>query len=191
MSILWNVLKLKECHIKVSFTILSVLDSGSSIMSADLSVRMFLITTRQNRGSSHCTMKWLSAVRLQSLSEFVYNQLTDGVLSFMLNICFLGFNSAQDTEFHETFHFIHWKFYSPYTKQNAVVGILYLRANNKVLLLIILMQRLGSQERENSAKRMSCLPQINYTREESQMQLSKPSGNYMRKWSVPENKCKS
>nr|XP_009629846.1 putative recombination initiation defects 3 isoform X1 [Nicotiana tomentosiformis]XP_009629847.1 putative recombination initiation defects 3 isoform X1 [Nicotiana tomentosiformis] len=49
-------------------------------------------------------------------------------------------------------------------------------------------QRLGSQERENSAKRMSCLPQINYTREESQMQLSKPSGNYMRKWSVPENK---
>ncbi|XP_075112900.1 putative recombination initiation defects 3 isoform X2 [Nicotiana tabacum] len=49
-------------------------------------------------------------------------------------------------------------------------------------------QRLGSQERENSAKRMNCLPQISYTREESQMQLSKPSGNYMRKWSVPENK---
>lgn len=52
------------------------------------------------------------------------------------------------------------------------------------------MQRLGSQERENSAKRMSCLPHINYTREETQMQLSKPSTNYLRKWSVPESKCK-
>uniref|UniRef100_A0A3Q7F5D7 Uncharacterized protein n=1 Tax=Solanum lycopersicum TaxID=4081 RepID=A0A3Q7F5D7_SOLLC len=51
-------------------------------------------------------------------------------------------------------------------------------------------QRLGSQERENSAKRMSCLPHINYTREETQMQLSKPSTNYLRKWSVPESKCK-
>ncbi|KAK4371924.1 hypothetical protein RND71_007308 [Anisodus tanguticus] len=50
-------------------------------------------------------------------------------------------------------------------------------------------QRLGSQERENSAKRMSCMPQINYTREESKLQLSKPLTNYMRKWSVPENKC--
>uniref|UniRef100_M0ZGU5 Uncharacterized protein n=1 Tax=Solanum tuberosum TaxID=4113 RepID=M0ZGU5_SOLTU len=49
-------------------------------------------------------------------------------------------------------------------------------------------QRLGSQERENSAKRMSCLPHINYTREETQMQLSKPSTNYLRKWSVPESK---
>ncbi|XP_055815000.1 putative recombination initiation defects 3 [Solanum dulcamara] len=49
-------------------------------------------------------------------------------------------------------------------------------------------QRLGSQERENSAKRMSCLPHINYTREETQMQLSKPSTNYLRKWSVSENK---
>ncbi|WMV11443.1 hypothetical protein MTR67_004828 [Solanum verrucosum] len=49
-------------------------------------------------------------------------------------------------------------------------------------------QRLGSQERENSAKRMSCLPHINYTREETQMQLTKPSTNYLRKWSVPESK---
>ncbi|KAJ8573167.1 hypothetical protein K7X08_009678 [Anisodus acutangulus] len=50
-------------------------------------------------------------------------------------------------------------------------------------------QRLISQEREKSAKRMSCMPQINYTREESKLQLSKPSTNYMHKWSVPENKC--
>ncbi|XP_059312638.1 putative recombination initiation defects 3 [Lycium ferocissimum] len=50
-------------------------------------------------------------------------------------------------------------------------------------------QRLCSQERENSAKRMSCMPQINYTREESKLQLSKPSTNYMRKWSGLENKC--
>ncbi|MCD9642717.1 hypothetical protein HAX54_029625 [Datura stramonium] len=49
-------------------------------------------------------------------------------------------------------------------------------------------QRLGSQERENLSKRMSCLPHNNHTREESQLQLSKPSTNYMRKWSVPENK---
>ncbi|PHT74530.1 hypothetical protein T459_21807 [Capsicum annuum] len=48
--------------------------------------------------------------------------------------------------------------------------------------------RLGSQERENSAKRLSSLPHINYTREENQLQLSKPSANYIRKWSVPENK---
>ncbi|PHT40810.1 hypothetical protein CQW23_19664 [Capsicum baccatum] len=48
--------------------------------------------------------------------------------------------------------------------------------------------RLGSQERENSAKRLSSLPHINYTREENQLQLSKPSANYIRKWSAPENK---
>ncbi|KAK4379259.1 hypothetical protein RND71_001121 [Anisodus tanguticus] len=51
-------------------------------------------------------------------------------------------------------------------------------------------QRLISQEREKSAKRMSCMPQINYTREESKLQLSKPSTNYMHKWSVPENKSR-
>ncbi|CAN4111588.1 unnamed protein product [Withania somnifera] len=50
-------------------------------------------------------------------------------------------------------------------------------------------QRWGSQERENVAKRMSCLPHFNYTREESQLQLSNPSTNYMRKRSVPESKC--
>ncbi|CAN4125660.1 unnamed protein product [Withania somnifera] len=48
--------------------------------------------------------------------------------------------------------------------------------------------RLGSQERENLAKRMSCLPHINYPQEESQLHLSKPSTNYVRRWSVPENK---
>ncbi|GMP61444.1 hypothetical protein CsSME_00023907 [Camellia sinensis var. sinensis] len=51
--------------------------------------------------------------------------------------------------------------------------------------------RIGSQERENSAKKMSCLPAISYTREESQMPISRSSNNLMRKWNstaVPDHR---
>ncbi|KAI8028482.1 Protein PAIR1, partial [Camellia lanceoleosa] len=42
--------------------------------------------------------------------------------------------------------------------------------------------RIGSQERENSVKKIACLPPISYTREESQMPISRSSTNLMRKW---------
>ncbi|KAH0970630.1 hypothetical protein GBA52_022786 [Prunus armeniaca] len=44
-------------------------------------------------------------------------------------------------------------------------------------------QRFGSQERENSVKKIACLPPISHAREESQMQISRSSTNFMRKWS--------
>ncbi|KAL8499994.1 hypothetical protein ACS0TY_019839 [Phlomoides rotata] len=50
-------------------------------------------------------------------------------------------------------------------------------------------EKVGSQERENSVRRTSCLPPINYTREESQMLVSRTSNNLMRKWSGQEYKC--
>ncbi|KAK9910434.1 hypothetical protein M0R45_034395 [Rubus argutus] len=40
-----------------------------------------------------------------------------------------------------------------------------------------------SQERENSAKKIACLPPISHAREESQMQISRISNNHVRKWS--------
>ncbi|KAJ8749002.1 hypothetical protein K2173_013442 [Erythroxylum novogranatense] len=53
-------------------------------------------------------------------------------------------------------------------------------------------QRIGSQERENSAKKPSCLPPIIYSREESQMPMSRSSTNVFRKWnpaSFQDYKC--
>ncbi|GLT60645.1 hypothetical protein SLA2020_334020 [Shorea laevis] len=44
--------------------------------------------------------------------------------------------------------------------------------------------RFGSQERENSVKKVSCLPKINITREENQMPISRSSANQMRKWNA-------
>ncbi|KAH7849405.1 hypothetical protein Vadar_017374 [Vaccinium darrowii] len=43
-------------------------------------------------------------------------------------------------------------------------------------------QRISSQERENPVKKLSCLPPISYTLEESQMPVSRSSSNLMRKW---------
>ncbi|KAL0379514.1 UNVERIFIED_CONTAM: putative recombination initiation defects 3 [Sesamum angustifolium] len=54
---------------------------------------------------------------------------------------------------------------------------------------ILTNEKIGSQERENSARRSSCLPPMSYTREESQMVVSRTSNNLMRKWSSQENKC--
>ncbi|KAI8572057.1 hypothetical protein RHMOL_Rhmol01G0168900 [Rhododendron molle] len=43
-------------------------------------------------------------------------------------------------------------------------------------------QRISSQERENPVKKLSCLPPISYSLEESQMQVSRSSSNLMHKW---------
>ncbi|KAJ8749057.1 hypothetical protein K2173_013502 [Erythroxylum novogranatense] len=53
--------------------------------------------------------------------------------------------------------------------------------------------RFGSQERENSAKKPSYLPPIIYSREESQMLISRTSTNVIRKWnpaSFQDYKCR-
>ncbi|KAK1376208.1 Recombination initiation defects 3 [Heracleum sosnowskyi] len=49
-------------------------------------------------------------------------------------------------------------------------------------------QRFGSQERDTSTKRLSSLPPINNTREESQNQISRSSTNFLRKWHAPEQR---
>ncbi|WRX10095.1 hypothetical protein QQP08_002582 [Theobroma cacao] len=48
-------------------------------------------------------------------------------------------------------------------------------------------QRYGSQERENSVKKFSCLPPTNFTREDSQIPISKTSTNLIRKWNSASN----
>ncbi|KAL6569522.1 hypothetical protein OROMI_014036 [Orobanche minor] len=55
---------------------------------------------------------------------------------------------------------------------------------------ILTNEKLGYQDRENSVRRSSCLPSSSYTREESQMVVSRTSNNLMRKWSGQEYKCK-
>ncbi|XP_059443182.1 putative recombination initiation defects 3 isoform X2 [Corylus avellana] len=55
-------------------------------------------------------------------------------------------------------------------------------------------QRFGSQERENSVRKISCLPPLSCTREDSLMPISRSSGNLIRKWnsaSVPDHRCQS
>ncbi|OMO78776.1 protein PAIR1-like protein [Corchorus capsularis] len=55
-------------------------------------------------------------------------------------------------------------------------------------------QRFGSQERENNSKRLSCLPPTNFTREDSQMPISRSSTNLIRKWnsaSASEHRCQN
>lgn len=57
--------------------------------------------------------------------------------------------------------------------------------------MFISLQR--SQERENSVKKISRLPLISHAREESQMQMSRPSNNLTRKWSSAsgsDHRCK-
>ncbi|CAK9165528.1 unnamed protein product, partial [Ilex paraguariensis] len=53
-------------------------------------------------------------------------------------------------------------------------------------------QRFGSQEKESSVKKITCLPPINHSREESQMLIPRSSTNPMRKWnsaSLPDHAC--
>ncbi|XWS77023.1 hypothetical protein CRYUN_Cryun01aG0228000 [Craigia yunnanensis] len=55
-------------------------------------------------------------------------------------------------------------------------------------------QRFGSQDRENTAKKFSCLPPTHFTREDSQMPISRSSTNLIRKWnsaSAPEHRCQT
>ncbi|KAF9613951.1 hypothetical protein IFM89_013486 [Coptis chinensis] len=46
----------------------------------------------------------------------------------------------------------------------------------------VLINEQRSQERENSTKRISCLAPVAYTREESQMPVSRSSNNIVRRW---------
>ncbi|KAL9234474.1 hypothetical protein vseg_009344 [Gypsophila vaccaria] len=52
-------------------------------------------------------------------------------------------------------------------------------------------QRFGSQEKDNSVKRTSCLAPMSYPREESQLPISRSSANITRRWTsaVPDQKC--
>ncbi|XP_077240255.1 putative recombination initiation defects 3 isoform X2 [Tasmannia lanceolata] len=53
-------------------------------------------------------------------------------------------------------------------------------------------QRLCSQERDNSLKRISCLAPITYAREDTQMAASRSSNNVIRRWNsapVPDHRC--
>ncbi|KAM1486438.1 hypothetical protein ACFX2I_000637 [Malus domestica] len=55
-------------------------------------------------------------------------------------------------------------------------------------------QRFGSQERENSVKKVAYLPPISHARDESQLQISRSSTNLMRKWSsasVSDHRCQN
>ncbi|XP_075475865.1 putative recombination initiation defects 3 [Primulina tabacum] len=55
---------------------------------------------------------------------------------------------------------------------------------------ILTSEKIGSQERENSLKRTSCLPPINCTREETQMMMiPKTSSTLIRKWTGQDYKC--
>ncbi|PIN22833.1 hypothetical protein CDL12_04429 [Handroanthus impetiginosus] len=54
---------------------------------------------------------------------------------------------------------------------------------------ILTTEKTVSQERENSVRRTSCLPPMNYAREESQIVASRTSNNLIRKWSGQEFKC--
>lgn len=57
---------------------------------------------------------------------------------------------------------------------------------------IFYLQRVSSQERENTVKKFSCLPPGSYTREDSQTPI-RCSTNVVRKWnpaSAPDQRCK-
>ncbi|KAL1546280.1 putative recombination initiation defects 3 [Salvia divinorum] len=50
-------------------------------------------------------------------------------------------------------------------------------------------EKIGSQDRESSARRTSCLPLVDSARDESQMIVSRTSNHLMRKWPSQEYKC--
>ncbi|KAK3003505.1 hypothetical protein RJ639_019772 [Escallonia herrerae] len=63
----------------------------------------------------------------------------------------------------------------------------------RCVLEMMNIERFSSQERENSSKMISCLPPSNYTREDSQMQISRSSTNLMRQWkpAVLDQRCQT
>ncbi|XP_057780537.1 putative recombination initiation defects 3 isoform X2 [Salvia miltiorrhiza] len=54
---------------------------------------------------------------------------------------------------------------------------------------VLTNEKIGSQDRESSARRTSYLPLIDSAREENQIIASRTSNHLMRKWSSQENKC--
>lgn len=79
-------------------------------------------------------------------------------------------------------------FYSP----NLDMYDIYYSIYSPIILCILVEQRFGSQERDNSLKRVSSLPPISYPREESQMPVSRSSNNVTRRWnssSGPDYRC--
>ncbi|GMH22465.1 hypothetical protein Nepgr_024308 [Nepenthes gracilis] len=71
-------------------------------------------------------------------------------------------------------------------------GMLSQLSQNSLDEVVTNDQRFGSQERDTSMKKISCLAPIAYSREESQMPISRSSTNLMRKWSstsVSDHKC--
>ncbi|OVA14022.1 hypothetical protein BVC80_1787g98 [Macleaya cordata] len=72
---------------------------------------------------------------------------------------------------------------SQQSQQSFSQGLSSQLSQNSLDEIIANEQRFGSQERENSAKRISCLAPITYAREENQMPISRSSNNYMHRWS--------
>ncbi|KAG6434330.1 hypothetical protein SASPL_105955 [Salvia splendens] len=54
---------------------------------------------------------------------------------------------------------------------------------------VLTNEKIGSQDRESSARRTSCLPLVDSARDENQMIASRTSNHLMRKWSGQEYKC--
>lgn len=61
-------------------------------------------------------------------------------------------------------------------------GMLSQLSQNSLEEILTNEQRIGSEEKENSTKKMPCLPMVGYSREESQMVLSRPPSNQLTKW---------
>ncbi|KAH6789456.1 hypothetical protein C2S51_004462 [Perilla frutescens var. frutescens] len=54
---------------------------------------------------------------------------------------------------------------------------------------ILTNEKIGSQDRESSVRRRSCLPLIDCARDENHMTVSRTSNKLLRKWSSQEYKC--
>ncbi|XP_028099292.1 protein PAIR1-like [Camellia sinensis] len=78
------------------------------------------------------------------------------------------------------------------SQQSSQHGMFSQLSQNSLDEIVTNDQRIGSQERENSVKKIDCLPPISYMREESQMPISRSSANLMRKWnsaSAADHQC--
>ncbi|CAJ1950145.1 unnamed protein product [Sphenostylis stenocarpa] len=58
----------------------------------------------------------------------------------------------------------------------------------EVEIIALIARRVGSQEQENSLRRLSSLPRLTYSREESQPPNSRSSSNLMLKWNSADHK---
>uniref|UniRef100_A0A7N0UQI5 Uncharacterized protein n=1 Tax=Kalanchoe fedtschenkoi TaxID=63787 RepID=A0A7N0UQI5_KALFE len=61
-------------------------------------------------------------------------------------------------------------------------GILSQFSQNSLDDIVTNDQRLSSQDRESSVKRLSCMGSMNHLREDSQKPISRPSADILRKW---------